>query len=69
MKSGTSSELLRKPATFSLAEVFGHSVVEEKEKIKKKISVVPQESNTFDRLTVGENVELISDIESGGGDL
>ncbi len=54
-------ECLRKPTEGS-AKVFGYDVLDEEEKIKKRIGVVPQEFNTFDRLTVEENVSLIAKI-------
>ncbi|RLG56424.1 MAG: hypothetical protein DRN83_04140 [Hadesarchaea archaeon] len=54
-------ECLRKP-TSGVARVFGLDVVHDEEKIKKKIGVVPQEFNTFNRLTVKENVDLVAKI-------
>lgn len=54
-------ECLRKP-TSGTAKVFGFDVVREERKIKRRIGVMPQEFNTFDRLTVRENVELVAKI-------
>ncbi|KXA90537.1 hypothetical protein AKJ37_00175 [candidate division MSBL1 archaeon SCGC-AAA259I09] len=54
-------ECIRTP-TSGYAEVFGFDVVKERGKIKEKIGVLPQEFNTFDRLSVSENVELVSSI-------
>lgn len=61
-------ECLRRP-TGGNARVFGFDVVDEEREIKRRIGVMPQEFNTFERLTVRENVELISDIYGRGGDL
>jgi len=54
-------ECLRKPTDGS-AKVLGLDVVEEGAKIKKRIGVMPQDFNTFERLTVKENVELVAQI-------
>lgn len=54
-------ECLRKP-TGGTASVFGLDVMEDYEKIKDRIGTVPQEFNTFERLTVEENVELVARI-------
>jgi len=54
-------ECLRKPTKGS-AKVLGLNVVEDGAKIKKRIGVMPQDFNTFERLTVRENVELIARI-------
>jgi len=54
-------ECLRNPTDGS-AKVLGLDVVEEEAKIKKRIGVMPQDFNTFERLTVKENVELIAQI-------
>ncbi|KXA92574.1 hypothetical protein AKJ64_02795 [candidate division MSBL1 archaeon SCGC-AAA259E17] len=61
-------ECLRRP-TGGNARVFGFDVVDEEREIKRRIGVMPQEFNTFERLTVRENVELISDIYGKSGDL
>lgn len=54
-------ECLRNPTDGS-AKVLGLDVVEEGAKIKKRIGVMPQDFNTFERLTVRENIELIAKI-------
>jgi ABC-2 type transport system ATP-binding protein len=54
-------ECLRKPTSGS-AKVLGFDVVEDEHEIKRKIGVMPQDFNAFDRLTVIENVELIAKI-------
>lgn len=54
-------ECLRKPTSGS-AKVLGYDVSKEEMEIKKRIGVMPQEFNTFERLTVKENVELIAKI-------
>ncbi len=54
-------ECLRNPTDGS-AKVLGLDVVEEEAKIKKRIGVMPQDFNTFERLTIKENVELIAQI-------
>jgi len=54
-------ECLRNPTTGS-AKVLGLNVVEDEAKIKKRIGAMPQDFNTFERLTVKENVELIAQI-------
>lgn len=61
-------ECLRDPTTGS-AEIFGFDIVGGEEEIKERIGVMPQEFNTFERLSVKENVKLISDIYGGSGDL
>lgn len=54
-------ECLRKP-TSGTVKILGFDISRDEEKIKERIGVVPQEFNTFDRLTVKENVELIEKI-------
>ncbi len=54
-------ECLRQP-TSGLAKVLGYDVLREENEIKKRIGVMPQNFNTFERLTVKENVELIANI-------
>jgi ABC-2 type transport system ATP-binding protein len=61
-------ECLRRP-TSGAAKVFGLDLMRNEAKIKERIGVVPQEFNTFDRLTVKENVELISNIYGAKGDM
>jgi len=54
-------ECLRSP-TSGTARVFGYDVTRGGEEIKKRIGVMPQEFNAFERLTVKENIELIARI-------
>lgn len=61
-------ECLRRPTSGS-AKVFGHDIVEERESIKKRIGVVPQSFNTFERLDVEENVKLILRIYGADQDV
>ena len=61
-------ECLRNPTNGS-AKLFGFEVTENEEEIKKRIGVMPQEFNTFDRLSVKENIELMKDIYGTGTDL
>jgi ABC-2 type transport system ATP-binding protein len=61
-------ECLRKPTNGS-AKVLGFDVVNEETQIKKKIGVMPQDFNAFERLTVKENVELIMRIYNVGTDI
>jgi len=48
-------ECLRKPTSGS-AWVLGHDVLKEQKLIRKRIGVLPQEFNTYERLTVRENI-------------
>ncbi|MFQ3294357.1 MAG: ABC-2 type transport system ATP-binding protein [Halobacteriales archaeon] len=50
-------ECLRTPTSGS-ATVVGHDVLDEARTVKEQIGVVPQSFDTFDRLTVQENVAL-----------
>ena len=52
---------LRKP-TSGRAEVLGFDVIKEKFEIKKRIGVLPQSFNTYERLTVKENIQYFADI-------
>ncbi len=54
-------ECLRKPSG-GIAKVLGYDVLKDEQEIKKRIGVMPQNFNAFDRLTVKENVELIAKI-------
>lgn len=54
-------ECLRTP-TSGTARIFGYEITENESRIKERIGVVPQEFNTFERLTVEENVKLIARI-------
>ena len=61
-------ECLRKPSSGS-AKVLGFDILKDELEIKKRIGVVPQEFNTFERLTVKENVQLISEIYAKKSDI
>ncbi|MEM3397147.1 MAG: ABC transporter ATP-binding protein [Thermoplasmata archaeon] len=61
-------ECLRKP-TSGKVQILGYDITKDEEKIKKRIGVVPQEFNAFERLTVLENVKLIADIYGRKGEL
>jgi ABC-2 type transport system ATP-binding protein len=50
---------LRKP-TSGGASVLGFDIVKEQNEIKKRIGVLPQSFNTYDRLTVKENIEYFA---------
>ncbi|MBC7130798.1 ABC transporter ATP-binding protein [Candidatus Bathyarchaeota archaeon] len=52
---------LRQPSS-GYARVLGFDVLEDEAQIKKRIGVMPQDFNAFERLTVKENVELIMKI-------
>jgi len=52
---------LRKP-TSGGASVLGFDIIKEKEEIKKRIGVLPQSFNTYDRLTVKENIEYFAGV-------
>ncbi len=54
-------ECLKEPTSGS-AEVLGLDIYEDEEKIKQNIGVMPQDFNTFDRLTAKENIQLMADI-------
>ncbi|MBU7012768.1 MAG: ABC transporter ATP-binding protein [Theionarchaea archaeon] len=54
-------ECLRTPTSGS-ATVLGFDVTTNEDAIKRRIGVMPQDFNTFERLTVTENVELIARI-------
>lgn len=54
-------ECLRTP-TSGKATVMGYDVTQDEKEIKKRIGVMPQDFNAFERLTVKENVELIGHI-------
>ena len=54
-------ECIRTP-TSGEARVLGFDVVKEDKEIKKRIGVLPQEFDAFDRLTVEENISLIEKI-------
>jgi len=48
--------------TSGTAKVLGFDVLKEDREIKKRIGVLPQEFDAFDRLTVEENIRLIEKI-------
>jgi ABC-2 type transport system ATP-binding protein len=52
-------ECLRRP-TSGRAYVLGFDISKDQDEIKKKIGVLPQESNTFDTLTVRENLQYFA---------
>jgi ABC-2 type transport system ATP-binding protein len=52
---------LRKP-TSGGARVLGFDIVKEQKEIKKRIGVLPQSFNTYDRLTVKENIEYFAGV-------
>jgi len=58
-------ECLRKPTSGS-AKVLGFDVTRDEMQIKKRIGVMPQDFNSFERLTVKENVKLIAKIYNRG---
>jgi ABC-type multidrug transport system ATPase subunit len=49
-------ECIREP-TSGKARVLGFDILRDEEEIKKQEGVLPQDFNTFDRLTVKENIE------------
>jgi ABC-2 type transport system ATP-binding protein len=52
---------LRKP-TSGRARVLGCDIVKEQNEIKKRIGVLPQSFNTYDRLTVKENIKYFAGV-------
>jgi ABC-2 type transport system ATP-binding protein len=50
---------LRKP-TSGRAHVLGFDIAKDQKEIKKRIGVLPQNFNTYDRLTVKENIEYFA---------
>ncbi len=54
-------ECIRAP-TSGEVKVLGYDVVKEDKKIKKRIGVLPQDFDAFDRLTVEENVRVIGEM-------
>ena len=61
-------ECLRAP-THGSAHVLGFDVTTQEAEIKKRIGVMPQDFNAFERLTVRENVHLIAQIYGKTADL
>jgi ABC-2 type transport system ATP-binding protein len=49
-------ECLRKP-TYGQVSVLGYDVRTKSKEIKRKVGILPQDFNTYDRLTVKENIE------------
>jgi ABC-2 type transport system ATP-binding protein len=60
-------ECLRTPTRGSIS-VLGHDAATEPRTIKAAIGVLPQDFQTFDRLTVRENIALTSDLYADGLD-
>jgi ABC-2 type transport system ATP-binding protein len=62
----TTVEILEciRPLTKGTARIFGYDVTREADvkEIKKRIGVLPQSFNTYDRLTVKENIEYFSGV-------
>lgn len=58
-------ECLRKP-TSGQAKVLGYDMMENEEKIKERVGVMPQDFSTFERLTAKENIKLSADIYGKG---
>ncbi len=54
-------ECLRTPTSGS-AKVLGYDIETQEEKIKERIGVMPQDFNTFERLTAEENIRLMADM-------
>lgn len=54
-------ECLRTPSS-GKASVLGYDITDDAGKIKRKIGIMPQEFNTFDRLTAGENIKLMAGL-------
>jgi len=52
-------ECLRKPSSGS-AHILGLDISRDQNEIRKRIGVLPQEFNTFDRLTVRENLQYFA---------
>jgi len=59
---------LRKP-TSGGAEVLGFDIAKDREAIKKRIGVLPQSFNTYDRLTVKENIEYFAGVFDSSPDV
>ena len=57
-------EGLRTP-TSGEAKVLGFDVVKERDKVRRKVGVLPQDFAAFDRLTVEENISLFSSLYNG----
>jgi len=59
---------LRKP-TSGGANVLGFDIAKDREKIKKRIGVLPQSFNTYDRLTVKENIKYFAGMFDSSPDV
>ena len=59
---------LRKP-TSGGANVLGFDIAKDREEIKKSIGVLPQSFNTYDRLTVKENIEYFAGMFDSSPDV
>jgi ABC-2 type transport system ATP-binding protein len=57
-------EGLRIP-TSGEAKVLGFDVIKDRDKIRRKVGVLPQDFAAFDRLTVEENISLFSSLYNG----
>ncbi|MFW5928174.1 MAG: ABC transporter ATP-binding protein [Thermoplasmatota archaeon] len=58
-------ECLREP-TSGRAKVLGYDIIENEDKIKERVGVMPQDFSTFERLTAKENIKLSADIYGKG---
>jgi len=61
-------ECLRKPTSGS-AYVLGFDISKDQDEIKKRIGVLPQEFNTFDSLTVRENLQYFAGMFGSSVDI
>jgi len=61
-------ECLRKP-TSGLAHVLGFDISKDQDEIKKRIGVLPQDFNTFDSLTVRENLQYFAGMFGSSVDI
>ena len=61
-------ECLRKP-TSGRAYVLGFDISKDEDEIKKRIGVLPQEFNTFDSLTVRENLQYFAGMFGSSVDI
>jgi ABC-2 type transport system ATP-binding protein len=59
---------LRKP-TSGGAHVLGFDILRDQKEIKKRIGVLPQSFNTYDRLTVNENIEYFAGMFNSSPDV
>jgi len=61
-------ECLRKPTSGS-AYVLGFDISKDQDEIKKRIGVLPQEFNTFDSLTIRENLQYFAGMFGSSVDI